>query len=366
MRILLLNDHAPGPGGGVEVYLERLVRGLRQAGEDVELVAGEVEHSGLELWRDVWDPAARALVEDRIAAFQPDLVHAHNVARELSASVLTATGDLPLVLTAHDLRWLGHPDRAGRHPMALAERFVKGPIDRSVARRSVATTIGVTQHLTDLLAEAGYPDPRYVPIPAEEPLVDPEPLVESDTVLFVGRLNRDKGVPELLKAWPLIRSANPDLRLAIAGDGPLRRMVEQRVGDDERVTIHGLLDAKGLSAAYGTARLVVTPSQPTRRPEGASMVTVEAAMHGRPAVVSDDPAVREVASGVGGAVVVPTGDDFVTDLATAIVDLSADELELVGRGAAAAAGVRVRHDLCQVVRQMQLIYQDVIDASDRE
>lgn len=362
MRILLLNDHAPGPGGGVEVHLERLVRGLREAGDEVELVAAEAEHHGIELWRDVWDPAARHLVEERVRTFRPDVVHAHDVARALSTSVLTALGDLPLVLTAHDLRWLGHPDVGGANPRALTERFVKGPLDRAVAHHRVDVTIGVTRHLTELLAEAGWPDPRYVPIPADEPIVDPEPLAEADTVLFVGRLSPEKGVPELLRAWPAIRAAHPDVRLAIAGDGPLRAEVRERLADDERADVLGLLDAKGLSRAYGTARLVVVPAQPTRRPEGASMVTVEAAMHGRPAVVSDDPAVREVAAGVGGAVVVPTGPDFVRDLARAVSDLLADELELAGRGAAAAAGVRTRHDLTRVVRDVRAIYRDVVDS----
>lgn len=50
--------------------------------------------------------------------------------------------------------------------------------------------------------------------------------VEVKTILFVGRLERRKGVQYLLKAYAQIAQDNPDMRLVIAGDGPERERLE--------------------------------------------------------------------------------------------------------------------------------------------
>lgn len=46
------------------------------------------------------------------------------------------------------------------------------------------------------------------------------------TILFVGRLERRKGVKYLLRAYQLLSQDNPDVKLIIAGDGPDREKLE--------------------------------------------------------------------------------------------------------------------------------------------
>jgi phosphatidylinositol alpha-mannosyltransferase len=46
------------------------------------------------------------------------------------------------------------------------------------------------------------------------------------TILFVGRLERRKGVRYLLRAFQILSQKNPDVKLIIAGDGPEREMLE--------------------------------------------------------------------------------------------------------------------------------------------
>ena len=45
-------------------------------------------------------------------------------------------------------------------------------------------------------------------------------------VVFVGRLEPQKGVSELLRAFELVRAARPDVRQALVGDGVMRREVD--------------------------------------------------------------------------------------------------------------------------------------------
>ena len=48
--------------------------------------------------------------------------------------------------------------------------------------------------------------------------LDPEPRL----ILYVGWLSREKGVGELLDAFDSIADVEPEIRLAILGDGPMR------------------------------------------------------------------------------------------------------------------------------------------------
>lgn len=46
------------------------------------------------------------------------------------------------------------------------------------------------------------------------------------TILYIGRLERRKGVKHLLQAFQVLQQDNPDVRLIIAGDGPDREKLE--------------------------------------------------------------------------------------------------------------------------------------------
>jgi phosphatidylinositol alpha-mannosyltransferase len=52
-------------------------------------------------------------------------------------------------------------------------------------------------------------------------------------ILFIGRLERRKGVQYLLRAYSQLAQTNPDLKLIIAGDGPERERLELMVEDLE-------------------------------------------------------------------------------------------------------------------------------------
>lgn len=54
------------------------------------------------------------------------------------------------------------------------------------------------------------------------------------TMLFVGRLERRKGVKHLLQAFQVFSQSNPDVKLIIAGDGPDREKLEL-LADDLKV-----------------------------------------------------------------------------------------------------------------------------------
>src|ERR1700674_3704214 len=132
MRILLVNDLPPGSGSGTEIYVDRLAKGLIAAGDDVELFAGQVRHGRVTRALDVWDPWARREVPERAHRFGAEVVHHHNVLRELSVSVLGVPREIPSMLTVHDFRMLGVGD--GQRARMERAKLAKGRFDRAIAR----------------------------------------------------------------------------------------------------------------------------------------------------------------------------------------------------------------------------------------
>jgi glycosyltransferase involved in cell wall biosynthesis len=361
MRVLLVNDLPPGSGGGVEVHLARLIPALEAAGDVVEVFTGAPGARGPSRLLDLWNPGARRRLESLTTQFRPEVVHYHNVLRELSVSVLGVAGHVRHVLTCHDLRLLGAPDpgaplaRApvvGRPVAALRARW-----ERAAVRRDVDLVVGVSRTMVGALRRAGLTAVEYVPYFADGlALSAAQPVARCHDIVYAGRLAGDKGVPVLAEAFARLIDRHPEARLVVAGDGPERPRLEalaDRLGRD-RVILLGATDEAGVRAAMARARLVAVPSDPARRPEGSPMVAIEAAMAGRPLVVSDDPGLRELVEPAGCGLVVPAGDPLA--LAGGLQRLLDDPALAARMGDAAARMAREHHSAGFAVGRLRDLY----------
>jgi glycosyltransferase involved in cell wall biosynthesis len=342
VRVLLVNDRPPGGASGTEVHLQLLADGLRAGGDEVDVLSG-TPHHGLGRLADTWDPRARTALERRVAAFQPDVLHFHNVVRELSVAVLTAAPAVPRVLTVHDGRLLGDADGQGRL-LRLWQGTVRAPFDARVARRHATTVLAVSGPLRDRLTAAGFHGVRHAWSWAEPPLTTTPPEASRDLV-FVGRLDPDKGADLLVQAF--LDADRPGARLLLAGEGSVR------LPADDRVVALGRLDRAAVSALLSGARAVALPSRPALRPEGAPLALVEALVHGRPLLVSDDPGSVELSRSGRAGLVVPAGD---RSALTAAIGRVLDDDALVASLAAGARAAAVDHSPAAGLAQVQAAY----------
>ena len=60
-------------------------------------------------------------------------------------------------------------------------------------------------------------------------------LKRKKQILFVGRLARQKQVPELIEIWSLVEKNHPQWELVIVGDGDERPLVEERIRKHDRL-----------------------------------------------------------------------------------------------------------------------------------
>jgi glycosyltransferase involved in cell wall biosynthesis len=152
-------------------------------------------------------------------------------------------------------------------------------------------------------------------------------------VLFAGRLEEEKGVPVLVRAWREAGLVNA--ALAFAGDGPLGAAAERAA------TVLGRVPRHELPALYAAADVLVLPSIRTATfTEPWGLVVNEAMHQGTPVIVTD--AVGAAAGGLvrdgRNGLVVPERDPAA--LAAALRSLAADPALRERLGAAAREDVQ--------------------------
>jgi glycosyltransferase involved in cell wall biosynthesis len=131
--------------------------------------------------------------------------------------------------------------------------------------------------------------PHFVPdAPPTPPLVHRRPYF-----LYVGRLERIKGVDRLIEAFR--RRTSEDL--LIAGEGPEREALQSAAADVPNVRFLGWQDPTAVDALYRGALAVVVP---TRGHESFGLVAVEAFARSTPAILHDFGALAELAGEGGG------------------------------------------------------------------
>jgi len=227
--------------------------------------------AGLRLHRDGWTP---------------DVVHAHDWLVAHPAIALAEFLDVPIVSTVH-------ATEAGRH-----SGWVSGPISRQVhaieswlARESdsiIACSASMREEIGELfgpgLAEVtvirnGIDSSRW-PFARRRPRSGPPEL------LYLGRLEYEKGVHEAIAALPRIRRSHPGTTLTVAGDGTqLDWLTEVARTHKVRKAVRfaGRVDHDQLLELLHRADAAVLPSH--YEPFG--IVALEAAAAGAPLVTSD-------------------------------------------------------------------------------
>jgi glycosyltransferase involved in cell wall biosynthesis len=167
-----------------------------------------------------------------------------------------------------------------------------------------------------------------------------KPLPERPAAVFVGRLDRVKGVDTLLAAWTRVAAQIPSAHLTIVGDGPQSAPLRQqalRLGVQDSVTFAGTLSGATVRSLIDDACVLILPSHS----EGFGRIIVEAMARGRPVVASNVGAIPElVGSGTTG-VLVPAGNS--AELARATIDLLTDRVALI-RMSEAARSAAVNHN----------------------
>jgi len=251
-----------------------------------------------------------------------DVVHFHNISLMGGPGVLEY-GDGLKLYTTHEY-WLVCPMHVlwkyDRRPcekpscLTCSLTFRRPPqlwrytnlLER--ATRHVDVFLSPGRYAAERHRERGFArEIRHLPpfVPMGEDTVDAKATqAERPFFLFVGRLERPKGVQSLLEVFRSYTAAD----LVVVGDGNYGRELRKQAAGLAHVRFLGRLEPSALGGLYRHAVAVVVP---TLGYEVFPFVTVEAFAHGTPAIVRDFGGLAEAVEDSGGGLTFRTDDELV-------------------------------------------------------
>lgn len=276
---------------------------------------------------------SRAVAAARRAGRPYDVLHVHWWFPS-GLALMALAGMPPRVITMHgsDVRLAA----ALKPAHALMRRVLQGASVRTAVSSWLADTAahiaGVPVVVSPMPVDMRLFD---APANATHDAVSVSAVEQRHGVLFVGRLNAQKGVADLLEA--MASPACAHLTVDIVGDGPDEAALRARAAAlalDTRVRWHGRLSQQDLAPRYRQAQVVVLPS----RGEGLGLVAVEAQLSGTPVVAYADAGLLDVVRADHGGTLVAPGD--ITALSAAIAAVCSAPDVAAAHGAAARNHMR--------------------------
>lgn len=385
-------EYPPGRINGIARVIHTLATGLGAEGHVVHVLTRGEGHDRVDLEDGVWVhrvvirqhappeslhvPAhlwnySASLLEElrRIHARRPvDVVEAPNWDSEIIAVLLHGgfTSVVGLYTPLAVVRTID-PKLVGSNPdidrMVSVDRFCYEHAD---ALRAAGTSVVETieeSHGIEL------PRDRIAFIP--HGMVDDTAGIEPSrrgtgvNVLFVGRLEKRKGVDTLLGCIPELVREFPDVTFTIAGDdsivsehgAPYREVFERTHGADlpaDAVVFTGVVDDWERQRLYAGCDIFVAPS----RFESFGLVLVEAMMFGKPVIGGDNGGMRNIVEHGGNGYLVPPGD--VEALRSSIASLIARSEQRATFGARSRELFEERFSVSRMVRDCNAFYDGLV------
>ena len=337
---LLLNPFTPlGTGGD---HASELARGLSAFGHTVR-VFGPTQARTVKPGQPEAESSPEPLVPRR---FAPDAIVAYDAlspAAMLGARTARALS-IPLLLV----------EAGARQERGRISRIYHGATEMlwgRYVRRTASALVALDPIAKKRALVGGFPEERVVTMP---PGVDPQeykagvvsPLLQRHKIrgrilLYVGRLERNRGLDVLVRAFGRTVGQRDDWSLVLVGEGSARadlRASIDREGFGSRVHWLGRVKSEELPGLVSSCTLLAVPALDDSV-RGRNVARAMAC--GRPVIVSDRPNLRSLVEHEVSGLVVPAGDVEAWTEALQRASMSPDARRRWGRRAQEIAAKRL-------------------------
>ena len=364
MRLLYCTELVWPYIGGIQVMASQTLPALRRLGYEITVVSShaasrlddEEEISGIRVFRLPIraaladnDPEALTRMSAHVDAlyrnFRPDIVHMNFAGPSMWLFLTTAQAHpAPLVVV-----YRGVPEQAA----------TDGSLYHHAAT-AAAWTVGVSQAVLDSVLES-FPElatrSSVIYNAFREPTLEPTPLPRTKPrILCLGRLVEEKCFGLAVDAMPAVLKRFPEATLVIAGDGPERRRLEERVerrGIVAATEFIGWVSPDAVPGLLNETSVLAMPS----RIEGLPGVAIQAAQMARPVIATRVGGSPEVVAHGETGLLIEKGDS--DGLAAAICSLLSDPGTASSMGARARRRAQRLFDWEKHVRAYDALYRKV-------
>ncbi len=355
--------------GGVQKLVEQLDSELTERGHDVRIITprprayrGEVPPRTIFIGQSAkWNTPINTTLEvgmsldltemeEILEQEHFDLLHVHEPEVPILGAQIAARAHSPIVATFHAT----HPENAAGKSI----EFFRVPYARSIYKNLAAMT-AVSESAARFVRDWSKQDVTIVPNYVDIDHFSRTPASierNKNMILYVGRLEKRKGVKYLLKAFRELAKQNENVTLTIAGDGGEREKLEDWVNshDVPRVTFLGSVDEPTKLRLLHEAWLFCSPAI---YGESFGIVLLEAMAARLPTVAGDNPGYACVMKdrGLLSLVNVKDTEEFMRRLELLMHDEAMRKLWLTW-----AEDEIKQYDLKEVVDLYEVVYKNAI------
>jgi glycosyltransferase involved in cell wall biosynthesis len=388
MKILIASDLHYPTINGVATFSRNLARGLAARGHEVLVIApsqtgkkckevdgnhvivrtASVPFPFYQNFRISLNPARE--VKKIIDDFDPDVIHIQMLMWIGQAAMRYGNKyGIPIVSTNHampenlmdNLRLLAPVSRPINYILkAYGARFHSKADIITMPTQSAIDMFNVTKLATPIQAVSNGIDlARFTPGQASDDVYERFGLPKDKPIIsYVGRLDAEKHLPVLLRAFVRVQSVLPNTHLLIVGDGterPLLQTMAHELGISHDVTLTGRVSDEDLEALHKVGTVFCMPSPA----ELQSIATLEAMASGQPVVAVDAGALRELCQHErNGYLTEQDDDEAIAKGLIAIVEDPALREEMSKESLAIAN----THDLQTTLARFEEIYSGLVNA----
>jgi phosphatidylinositol alpha-mannosyltransferase len=373
VRIAVVTQPYYPQTGGVSENVHHTVVELRKLGHEIDVITSrfpghEDDSEGvIRLGRNILVPNLGAFsnvnadlgvgreVERVLRRNEYDVIHIHEPLSPTLplAAIGSAPPDATLVGTFHACGARGMGYRIFRRILLrYASRLDSRIAVSRAARHYVSRFMGGQYNIIPNGVDPIRFHPKNLPLDGLES--------SCPTILFVGRFYPRKGFHVLMSALPRIVKEVPDVRVLVAGDGPLApwyRSQAKRAPCEVRFL--GELSLREIPRAYRSASVFVAPSTGQ---ESFGIVHLEAMASGVPIVASDIEGYREILDAGREALLFANGD--ADSLAGAVVQVLTNELLAREMGALGRKKAE-RYSWSGIVRELEILFSGLLRHEQR-
>ena len=385
MRILHIGKYYPPYSGGMENFLQDILKALKMEGVDVAALvhhhlpgpSSREEAEGVDVFRAsslgqvLYTPVSLSfplVLKQALLSFRPHLLHLHfpNPSAFWTLAFREARR-LPWVI-----QW-----QSDVTPSAIDRRLRPAyqcyrPLEQRTLKRAGKILVASEPYLRHSAPLKQWTskcaviplgvDPERLPRPGGPGLRQAERSWKSGClrVLAVGRLTYYKGFDVLVRAVGLIQG----VAVQIVGDGVLRPHLQEEIrkrGLENRVFLRGGLSNEALQSLLATCDVLCLPS--LERAEAFGVVLLEAMRYGKALVASDIPGsgtgwvVREGACGL----LATPGDE--KSLAECLAKLAAEPFQCRVLGEKGRENFLKKFQIRSVACRIKKVYEDVLNST---
>lgn len=286
-----------------------------------------------------------------------DVVMAHTrfFMTTLCAARITARRSQRICVVDHG----SGPLRSSPQPLVAAS-LVYERLATAMLKRWSARFFAVSQASANWLSTFGIRDARILPngitITGSEPIRESGDFREP-IIFFAGRLLPEKGIRQLVEATELLVRSGSNVKLRIAGDGPLAPYLRHRSSEVDYINYVGRLSSSEVADELRRATIFVNPSNYA---EGLPTILLEAGAAALPVVSTTRGGSPDlVRDGETGWLITDSSAGAISRCITSVLD---SPNEAIRRGAALSRLVRTSYTWSSLVRRFVTFAQDDLAA----